>query len=513
MRSAIVAYGLGFLALSGCASAPGYRSSAVRPPASFRGTTDSGGTGPAPYISTAPAPEGPHSLTPSPEGPHPLTPSPVGRGGTKDEPAVSTDYWDQLGDTTLSRLVGEVQRANLDVRAARARVSAARSDRVRSALELTPATTVSAGYARQRLSSASFPGASGVFPDQSVWNAGVDASWDLDVFGRIRHTVQAQGALVGVAEEELRDVQVTFTAELARAYFELRGAQEQLLVARQNADNQRSTFELTRQRLDAGRGSEFDTERAQAQLSSTLASIPAREAQVAAAQYRIGTLVGRSPSEVAREFEQPKQLPPLPEVTSIGAPEAVVRYRPDVAAAERLAAAQGALVGAAKASYLPRLTIGASAGYAAPEFNAVGNQGTLRYAVGPVLTWPALNLGRVKAEVDAAQAREDDARAQYGRVVLAALEDMETSLARYRAARLQVERLQEASAASDERARGRAGAAAVQGRGHGFSSGAGCGADRARGAGSAGPGAHRRGDGLRGVVQGGRGTVTHAHRR
>src|SRR5437870_13412931 len=100
MRSAMVAYGLGFLALSGCASAPGYRSSAVRPPASFRGTTDSGGTGPAPYISTAPGPEGPHSVTPSPEGPHPLPPSPVARGGTKDAPAVSTDYWDQLGDTT-----------------------------------------------------------------------------------------------------------------------------------------------------------------------------------------------------------------------------------------------------------------------------------------------------------------------------------------------------------------------------------------------------------------------------
>src|SRR5207248_7797849 len=281
-----------------------------------------------------PPSESPHTLSPSAEGPHPLSPSPFGRGGTMDGATASSDYWDQLGDTALSRLVGEVARGNLDVRSAQARASAARSDRVRSALDLTPATAVSAGYARQRLSSASFPGASGVFPDQSVWNAGVDAAWDLDVFGRIRHAVQAQGALVGVAQEELRDVQVTFTAELARAYFELRGAQEQLLVARQNAENQRRTFDLTRERLEAGRGSSFDTERAQAQLSSTLASIPAREAQVAAAQYRIGTLVGRSPSEVARELEQPRQLPSLPEVTSIGAPEAVVRYRPDVAAAE-----------------------------------------------------------------------------------------------------------------------------------------------------------------------------------
>ena len=419
MRSAIL---LGFLALYGCATAPGYRSSSVRPPSSFR------------------------------EDPHPLAPSPSGRGGTQEGPAVSSAYWDQLGDTTLSRLVGEVLRGNLDVRSARARVSAARSDRVRSVLDLTPSATLQAGYSRQRLSSASFPGAFGVFPDQNVWDAGANASWDLDLFGGIRHTVQARGALADVAQEDLRNVQVTLTAEVARAYFELRGAQEQLDVARRNAENQRRTFDLTKQRLDAGRGSSFDTERAQAQLSSTLASIPAREAQVAAAQYRIGTLVGRAPTEVARELEQIGQLPRLPEVTSIGAPETVVRYRPDVASAERFAAAQGALVGAAKASYLPRLTIGGSVGYAAPDFNSVGNQGTLRYVVGPVLTWPGLNLGRVKAEVDAAAAREDAARAQYGRVVLAAMEDMETSLARYRAARLQVERLEDASAASERAA-------------------------------------------------------------
>src|SRR5438128_2736662 len=419
MRSAIL---LAFVALYGCATAPGYRSSSVRPPEAFR------------------------------EDPHPLSPAPVGRGGTKDEPPVSSDYWDQLSDTTLSRLVGEVLRGNLDVRSARARVSAARSDRVRSVLDLTPSATLAVGYSRQRLSSASFPGSFGAFPDQNVWDAGVNASWDLDLFGGIRHTVQARGALADVAQEDLRDVQVSLTAEVARAYFELRGAQEQLLVAQRNAENQRRTFDLTKQRLDGGRGSAFDTEPAQAQLSSPLASIPAREAQVAAAQYRIGTLVGRSPTEVARELEQAGQLPRLPEVTSIGTPEAVVRYRPDVASAERFAAAQGALVGAAKASYLPRLTIGGSAGYAAPEFNAVGNQGTLRYVVGPVITWPGLNLGRVKAEVDAAQAREDAARAQYGRAVLAATEDIETSLARYRAARLQVERLQEASAASERAA-------------------------------------------------------------
>src|ERR1041385_7498699 len=446
MRSAIL---LAFVALYGCATAPGYRSSSVQPPQAFRETTGdpqpatTSPEGPHPLSPSpegphplSPSPEGPHPLSPSPEGPHPLSPSPegppplspppAGRGGTKDEPPVSSDYWQQLGDTTLSRLVGEVLRGNLDVRSARARVSAARSDRVRSVLDLTPSATLAAGYSRQVVSVASFPVSFGVFPDQNVWDAGVNASWDLDVFGSIRHTVQARGALADVAQEDLRDLRVSLPAEVARAYCELRGAQEQLLVARRNAENQRYTFDLTKQRLDAGRGSAFDTERAQAQLSSTLASIPAREAQVATAQYRIGTLVGRSPTEVARELEQTAALPQLPEVTSIGTPDVVVRNRPDVAAAERFAAAQGALVGAAKASYLPRLTIGATAGYAAPEFSTVGNQGTFRYVVGPVITWPGLNLGRVKAEVDAAAAREEAARAQYSRVVLSAMEDMET---------------------------------------------------------------------------------------
>lgn len=430
MRKAIL---WGFAVLYGCAAAPSYRSPAVPPPAQFRAVADSA-PAPAPaYVAPAAA------ATSLPQ---------------TDDAASSTpsDYWDQLNDTTLSRLIHEVERANLDVQAARARVNAAGSDRVRSLLDLTPSATVSGGYARQRYSASSFPGSTGVLPDQTIWSTSVDASWDLDLFGQIRHGVQARGALQDVAEEQLRDVQVTLTAELASAYFELRGAQEQLAVAQQNAANQRKTLELTQQRANAGRGSAFDTERAQAQLSSTLAIIPAREAQVAAAQYRIGTLVGRSPTVVAQELAQPAPLPALPEVTTIANPETVVRYRPDVATAERFAAAQGALVGAAKASYLPRVTIGGSAGYLAPQFNTVGDRSTWRYAIGPVITWPGLNLGRVKAEVDAASAREQAARAQYSQAVLAAVQDVETTLSRYRAAREQVERLQEASAASERAA-------------------------------------------------------------
>jgi multidrug efflux system outer membrane protein len=365
---------------------------------------------------------------------------------------ISLEAWQQLGDTTLSRLVRDVVSANLDVQAARARLSAARAARTRAALDLTPSATVAGGYTRQRLSSATFPNASGTFPDQNVWDAGFDASWELDVFGRLRRNVQGQGALVGAAQEDLRNFQVILTAELARTYFELRGAQEQLQVAEKNAENQRRTLQVTRERLDAGRGTSFDTDRAQAQLSTTLASIPDRQAQVAAAQYRIGVLVGRSPAAVARELTQPARLPSLPAIGDLGSPDSVVRNRPDVALAERRAAAERAFVGAAKADYLPRISVGGGAGFTSSTFDRLGDHGSFRYAVGPVISWPALNLGRVKADVDVARARQDAADAEYSKVVLGALQEVETALSRYRSARARVEQLEEAGAASERAA-------------------------------------------------------------
>ena len=182
------------------------------------------------------------------------------------------------------------------------------------------------------------------------------------MFGRIRRGVQAQGALVGAAEEDLRNVQVSLAAEVARAYFELRGAQELLAVAQRNGENQRRTLQLTRERLEGGRGTAFDTERAQTQLSITLALIPPFEERVAQAQYRLGVLLGRPPAEVANELKAVAPMPPLPTTVTVSAPDTLIRRRPDVAAAERRVAAEHAFVGSAKAEYWPRLSVGGNAG-------------------------------------------------------------------------------------------------------------------------------------------------------
>ena len=417
---------LTLLLLAGCMGAPEYRPAPVVLPAAYRET------GPA-RAATLPAI--------------------ASREAGRNEPVnFDTEFWRRLGDTTLTRLTDEALRANLDVRAAQARVRGARAARARAVLDLTPDAVVGGGYTRRRLASASFPGVTGRLPDEDIWDAGFDAAWEIDLFGRLRHNVQAQDAFVAVSQEDLRGVLVTLTAELARAYFELRGAQEQLAVAQRNAANQRHTLELTRDRLDAGRGTAFDTERALAQLSVTLASIPAREADVAAAQYRIGVLVGRSPTDVAAELGPVEGRTSLPDSVAVGSPDSVTRHRPDVAAAERFAAAQTALVSSAKAEYLPRLSVGGSVGYTAADLGGLGDAGTFRYAVGPVLSWPALNLGRIHTGVNAARAREEEARAEYGQVVLAAIEEVESALARYRASRSRVAQLEEASAASERAA-------------------------------------------------------------
>src|SRR5258706_7387628 len=205
--------------------------------------------------------------------------------GQQSELPPPIAFWKTLGDTTLVRLVGQVVKSNQDVVAGRARLDGSRASRLQAALDFAPAVTATASYTRQRLAGASFPAGFGAaFPDQNVWDAGVQLSWELDVFGRIRKTTQARGALIAAAEEDVQDLQVLLASDLASAYFDLRRAQDRLQVARRNAENQQHTLDVTLQRLEAGRGNELGLGGARAPVETTLAgmsglpaSIPCRE--------------------------------------------------------------------------------------------------------------------------------------------------------------------------------------------------------------------------------------------
>ena len=361
--------------------------------------------------------------------------------------SAPTEFWRALGDTTLVRLVGETRLANRDIQIAAARASGARAVRSGAVLDLLPVVTTRGGYTRQRISAVSFPGASGSFPDQNLWDAGVALSWDVDVAGRGRQSLRGQSALVDAAGEDVRDVEVALTAQVANAYLALRGAQDRLAVARRNAENQHSTLEVTERRLEAGRGTALDRERASSQLSATLAVIPALESTIESARQRIKVLTGRARTEELT-------LPPcesgleLPEAPALGGVDAVVRDRPDVRSAERQLAARSAFVGAARAEYWPRLSIGGAAGYTGTTARSLGNTGTPRYLVGPVLSWPGLDLGHVRASVAAARAEETQSRVQYELTVAQAQEELETSLLAYRKARERLKHLEDAAAAS-----------------------------------------------------------------
>ncbi|MBX6363273.1 MAG: TolC family protein [Gemmatimonadetes bacterium] len=369
-------------------------------------------------------------------------------------PAASNRaLWEALRDTTLNRLLDQALRGNPALRAAAARLDEAGASRVQAALELAPTVTASAGFTRRRLSSAAMPGLpGGALPDQDLWDSGLRGSWELDLFGRLRGGLRARNALLDAAGDEVRAAQVDVAADVARSYFELRGAQGQLTVARRNAENQRHTLELTQARLDAGRGTAFDVERARAQLDFTLAAIPELEARIAAAQHRIAVLVGRPPRELEAELAAEVALPEFPDSVPAVDPEAAIRARPDVLAVEGWLSASRHLVGAARADYLPRLSLAGSAGYLASSMDAFGGTGTFNYTFGPVISWPAFDLGRVKARVDAAQAQELEARANYEQTVLLAREELETTAVRYRTARARLEHLREAAEASERAA-------------------------------------------------------------
>jgi multidrug efflux system outer membrane protein len=340
-------------------------------------------------------------------------------------------FWRDLGDSTLTRLVEDALQANVDVHIAEARLTGTRAARRLAALDLAPTITATGSMAQQQLSIAQIPGLTRQLPQQQLWDAGFDASWELDVFGRVTRNVRAQGALVESAERGLEDVQVSLAAEVARTYFELRGAQQQLAVALRNAENQRRTVKITEDRLAAGRGTAFDTERGRSELYLTLAATPLLETQIAAHRQRIATLLGRPASELPRALSDSAALPHLPDTLRIGSADELVKRRPDVLSAERRAAAQELFVGAAKSEYLPRLTLGAHVGYAATRFDSLGRLGTSRLLVGPVLSWPLLDLGRVRERVDFAEAEHLAARAEQTATILRAVEETESARVTY----------------------------------------------------------------------------------
>src|SRR5512138_3121693 len=365
---------------------------------------------------------------------------------------VEREFWTQFGDPQLNDLIEEALSANHDVRIAMARLREARALRGEARLDLAPTVTEQASRVDARASERQAP-LTGVDRDQDYYETSFDAFWELDFFGRARRGVEAASAELQAAEANVYGTQVIVTAEVARNYFDLRGKQAQLEVARRNAENQRESLRLTRTRLDAGRGTQLDVSRAQAQLEATLGSIPDLEAAVNQAMLRLAVLAGREPQSLTPELSVAKALPELPRTHSIGTPEDLLRRRPDVLAAERQLAASTARIGIAVADLFPRISFVGSWGFDAVDSSDLGNSSSETYMFGPSIRWAAFDLGRVRQRIKQREAASDGALARYEQTVLRALEETDASLTNYTKSIVKQEHLRASADSSLEAAR------------------------------------------------------------
>ncbi len=373
------------------------------------------------------------------------------QAGQSTEP-VNTRWWQGFKDADLDRLVELAVGRNHDLRIAGARLREARALWDETAFDRYPTVTAGASYSNQRRSTAALQGFRGVEREREIFNAGFDAFWEIDFFGRVRRSVEARSAEAEAAEASLHDVLVSLLAEVARNYFELRGAQNQLAVARRNADNQRQTLDLTVALLEGGRGTTLDTARARAQLDATLSSIPPLEASIRRAMHRLAVLTGNPPTTLVTTLEQPAPLPVAPTLVALGRPEDLLRRRPDIRVAERDLAAATARIGVASADLFPRVTFVGSVALEARTFTGLGDSGSDAYSFGPSIRWAAFDLGRVRARIRQADARAEASLAEYELTVLRALEETENALVELGRQQARRGYLKTASDASEEAA-------------------------------------------------------------
>lgn len=369
-----------------------------------------------------------------------LPPSASGAFIGTASPAVSTssardDWWRLYNDPVLDGLVGEALANNNELEAAAANLRRVRAALGEARVGRFPTTTTSAGFTTSRPSAATLtpgtlpPGESA--PDVDTYTAGLDVSYEVDLFGRVESTIRAARADAAAAEAALDIVRVTVAAETARAYADACSANASIAVAERTLDLQTRTVELTQRLLDAGSGNGLDVARARSTLETTRAAIAPLRAQREGAVFRLATLTGRTPaesSEAARACQAPPQLSqPIP----VGDGAALLARRPDVRQAERNLAAAAARVNVATADLFPRITLGGSAGATALDADGLGDSENFRFSVGPLISWSFPNVFAARARIEQASAGSDAALATFDQTVLVALQETETALTNY----------------------------------------------------------------------------------
>jgi len=368
--------------------------------------------------------------------------------------AIDDAWWKILGDPVLEGLLEKALTSAPNIAEAQARVREARALTGVAGADRYPTVDAVGQYARQ-LGSEHVPigvppGGLGQGAHSNLWQAGFDASWEMDVFGSQRRTVEAADANYQAVSEDRADVVLTLLAEVARDYVELRGAQRRIEVARKNLAIEQDLQKLTESLLAAGLAPQQDLLRAQAQVSDIEAAIPQFETDERAAAYRIAALIGQPSNETVAELSVPQPIPRAVSEVPIGLPSELLERRPDVRAAERRIAAANARIGIAQADLYPHFSLNAVTGLESLYFSSFSSASSGYYQIGPGITWRIFDAGRIRFQVRAESARTDAAAAAYQRSVLEAFRDVETALVSYANAKIRSNHLAAESAADQQ---------------------------------------------------------------
>ena len=266
---------------------------------------------------------------------------------------------------------------------------------------------------------------------QNLFQLGFDATWELDVFGGTPRAVEATEADLAAAENGHRDVLVTLISEVALNYVQLRGAQRRLAIAEENIAAQSDTFAVTRDRHRAGFTNELDVTQAAAQLATTQSQVPLLETAIRQAIYQLSVLLGEPPGTLVDQLDRAAPLPANPPAVPLGMPSDLLRRRPDVRAAERQLAAATARVGVATADLFPKFNLSGSFGPQVSDFRHILDARSLAWSIGPGVNWSIFDGGRIRANIQVQDARQEEALATYEQTVLTALQDVENALVAY----------------------------------------------------------------------------------
>ncbi|KRA40089.1 efflux transporter outer membrane subunit [Pseudoxanthomonas sp. Root630] len=340
-----------------------------------------------------------------------------------DHPVAT--WWSQFDDPVLDQLVRESLLANPDVRIAVARVDEARAVFSERRWDLAPHVTAGVEGTRTKQP---VEGQGRVETDS--YSAGFDAAWELDLFGRVRRSAEAAHADLQAQRNDLQAAQVTVAAEVARNYFELRGTQKRLDVARRILVSLGETQRLTESRFDLGAGSQLEVQSSLARVKAVEAEVPSLETAEGQSRHRLAVLVGKRPGELDALLA-PREAPAFAKALPIGDTTELLRQRPDVRAAERRLAAATARVGVATADLFPRVSLRGFVGFLSGGWGNLFDGDNRAWQATPSISWAAFDMGSVRARLRASEAQADGVAAQYEKTVLGALEDTENALLSY----------------------------------------------------------------------------------